>query len=212
MKDLKLWVELIAVFIAVPVGLWFHPTRLDGHICLWIFSVYAVLMLRHMHKLSWRNLWHGKGWTAAQKKSAVLRFVASAAAIIILTSFLVPERLFRFPIERPGTWVMVMCLYPLLSALPQELVFRSYFTTRFARLFPTPFAMVAANAVLFGLIHVMFHNFVSPSLCLVAGALFAYSYQQHRSLKWAAIEHAAYGCMVFTAGIGFYFVVGHLHP
>jgi hypothetical protein len=38
--------------------------------------------------------------------------------------------------------------------------------------------------------------------------MFAYSYRQHRSLKWSVIEHAVYGCFVFTAGIGFYFLIG----
>ena len=64
------------------------------------------------------------------------------------------------------------------------------------------------NAFSFGFIHLVFHNLVSPFLCLLAGGLFAHSYQQHRALKWAVLEHAAYGCMVFTVGLGSYFLVG----
>ena len=198
--------------MAVPLLLALHPTRWDGHVCLWLFSLYALFILTRTRGFSWRDLWQGKTWPWRQKKQALLRFAVATAFIIMFTSCTVPYRLFSFPLQRPWFWLLVMVLYPILSALPQELVFRSFFFRRYGDLFPEKTAMVAANAFLFGLIHVMFHNWVSPLLSAVAGGLFAWSYTQHRSLKWATIEHAAYGCMVFTAGIGFYFLVGAFRP
>ena len=99
-----------------------------------------------------------------------------------------------------------MILYPILSALPQELVFRSFFYRRYADLFPGH-TIYAVNLFCFAFMHLMFHNWIAPLLSAIAGALFTYSYRQHRSLKWVAIEHGFYGCMVFTAGIGSYFVI-----
>ncbi len=209
-KSLWLWTECAAFFVAVPIALAFHPTRWNGHVCLWLFALYAIFHVQRMPGFSWRSLWHGKPWPWRQKKQALLRFVAATAAIVILTTIIAPWRLFSFPLQRPGLWVIVMILYPILSALPQELVLRSFFFRRYAKLFPAARAMIAANAIIFALIHVIFHNWVSPLLCLIGGAMFALSYTQHRSLKWAMVEHAAYGCMVFTCGIGFYFLVAAL--
>lgn len=208
----RLWIEFLLFFIGVPIALAIHPTRLAGHIALWLFSIYALVVLYRARRFSWRKLWHGKGWSARDKKHALMRFIAATAMIVIFTCMIAPSRLFSFPLQRPWFWLLVMILYPLLSALPQELVFRSFFFRRYKELFPEPLAMIAMNAFLFGFIHVMFHNWISPLLSAVAGGLFAYSYTQHRSLKWAAFEHAAYGCMVFTCGIGFYFLVGAFRP
>jgi len=196
----------------VPVALAFYPTRWDGHVCLWLFSIYALAVLSHARGFSWYGLWQGKTWPQKLKTQALIRFTCATAGVIIFAAATVPQRLFSFPLQRPGFWLVVMILYPILSALPQELIFRSFFARRYAKLFPGTLPMILANAFCFGFIHVMFHNWVSPLLSAVAGALFAWSYSQHRSLKWAAIEHAAYGCMVFTVGIGFYFLVGAWRP
>ncbi len=204
--------EFIAFFIAVPVVLFFHPTRWDGHAALWLFSIYALIVMWRMPRFSWAKLWNGKGWTLDQRKHALLRFMASTAFVIIFAAIIVPQRLFSFPLERPGVWLIVMVLYPILSALPQELVLRSFLFRRYGELFGDGKLMIAVNAFTFGFIHVMFHNWVSPLLSAVAGGLFAYSYTQHRSLKWAALEHGLYGNMVFTIGIGFYFLAGAFRP
>ncbi|WP_255440590.1 hypothetical protein [Paracoccus sp. MC1854] len=39
-------------------------------------------------------------------------------------------------LAQPGFLLVLWCLYPLLSALPQELIFRSLFLHRYAGLFP----------------------------------------------------------------------------
>jgi membrane protease YdiL (CAAX protease family) len=207
-----LWLEFVAFFFCIPLVLWFHPTRWDGHVCLWLFSVYALYELRGRRGFSWRVLWNGRGWSKTHKYQALIRFICATAAIILFAREMAPYRLFTFPMQRPGFWLIVMILYPILSALPQELVFRSFFFRRYAGLFPGFAPMLLVNALCFGWIHVMFHNWVSPLLSVIAGALFALSYSQHRSLKWAALEHAAYGCMVFTVGIGFYFLVSSFRP
>ena len=208
----RLWIEFLIFFIGVPAALAVHPTRIGGHTCLWLFSLYALWVLRNTRRFSWHDLWHGKGWSHAQKKQALMRFITATAAVVIFAGMIVPQRLFSFPLQRPRFWLLVMLLYPILSALPQELAFRSFFFRRYGKFFGSGASMIMVNALLFGFIHGMFHNWVSPFLSVIAGALFAYSYTQHRSLKWATVEHAAYGCMVFTVGIGFYFLVGAFRP
>ncbi|MGE3622648.1 MAG: CPBP family intramembrane glutamic endopeptidase [Bdellovibrionales bacterium] len=208
----RLRFEFFILFICIPLALAVHPTRMAAHICLWLISAYSIFVMTRVPGFSWRELWHGKKWPARHKKAALIRFIAATVLIVIFTDAIAPQRLFAFPVQRPGFWLLVMILYPILSALPQELVFRSYFHRRYATLFPTRAAMISINAFCFGLVHVMFHNWVSPLLSVIAGALFAWSYSQHRSLKWAAIEHAAYGCMIFTCGIGLYFLVGVARP
>ncbi|WP_423804206.1 hypothetical protein [Nitrosomonas nitrosa] len=46
---------------------------------------------------------------------------------------------------------------------------------------------------------------MSVTFTFVGGIMFAYTYHRHRSLLLASIEHALYGCFVFTIGLGWFF-------
>ena len=205
-RRLFLAIEYILTFIAAPTVLFIHTTRWNIHLALWIASIYAVAVFVHGHRTSWPVLWHGRGWSTAHQKMALLRFLATTSITIIATALFLPGHLFGFPLQRPIFWLIVMILYPVLSVLPQEFVFRSFFFRRYTVLFGA-WTMPAINIASFAFMHIVFHNVVAPLLCLAAGTLFTRSYQQHQSLKWSTIEHAAYGCMVFTTGIGGYFLV-----
>lgn len=204
--------EFIVLFLAVPLILYFHATRWNVHVGLWLVTLYALVLWRRTDDFTWHKLWHGNRWPVEQRKIALLRFCGATALVILLTRFIAPERMFGFPLQRPWFWLLVMVLYPILSVIPQEFLFRSFFFQRYRVLFSTPLALITSSALCFGFVHIVFHNFVSPTLCVLGGTIFAYSYHQHHSLKWAVIEHAAYGCMVFTIGIGFYFLVGGIRP
>jgi hypothetical protein len=49
---------------------------------------------------------------------------------------------------------------------------------------------------------------VAPFLSLFVGFMLANSYAQHRSLRLVWIEHALYGCLAFTFGLGWFFYHG----
>lgn len=109
-------------------------------------------------------------------------------------------------------WLIVMVLYPILSVIPQEFMFRSFFFRRYRSLFFNEWLLIAVSAFSFGFVHIVFHNWMSPILAGIGGLFFSLSYRIHHSLKWAVVEHSFYGCMIFTAGIGFYFLVGGFRP
>jgi hypothetical protein len=204
--------EFCAFFLGLPLIFYIHPSRWSIHLAMWAVAVYALLTLKRSPDFSWRKLWHGVGWPPVQRKVALIRFCAAIPLVILITLYLAPERLFSFPVQHPFFWLLVMVLYPILSVVPQEVVFRCFFFRRYQPLFGKSWMLIAASAFVFGFAHVVFHNAVSPSLSALGGIFFASSYSQHRALKWAALEHAAYGCLVFTAGIGFYFLVGGFRP
>ncbi len=211
-KRALLGLEFFLIFLLLPCVLYFKATRLNVHIALWCTSLYALVQLTHSPSFSWRSLWHGSGWSPRRQKIALLRLGVGSFGILLLTLVLVPDHLFSFPLQRPIFWAAVMVLYPLLSVIPQEFVLRSFFFRRYLLLFPQPWMIVAASAFCFGFVHIVLRNPVAPVLTILAGFVFAQSYSQHRSLKWVAIEHAAYGCVLFTIGLGTYFLVGGLHP
>jgi len=55
---------------------------------------------------------------------------------------------------------------------------------------------------------VLFLNPLAVLLTLAGGWMFAGTHRQTGSLAIAAIEHALYGCWIFTAGLGEFFYHG----
>jgi membrane protease YdiL (CAAX protease family) len=137
-------------------------------------------------------------------------FKAVVVAILLSMGLLVftPEKIFNFPLSKTGRWLIVMILYPFLSALPQELIYRAFFFHRYQLLFPGEGQMALASVTAFSFMHIIFGNAIAPLLTIPGGYLFCRTYARTGSLPAAAIEHAAYGDIVFTVGLGVYFFNG----
>ena len=56
----------------------------------------------------------------------------------------------------------------------------------------------------------MYLNFPALLLTLPAGALLALTYRRTGSLAASTLEHAAYGILAFTLGLGRFFFAGRL--
>jgi hypothetical protein len=68
-------------------------------------------------------------------------------------------------------------LYPLVSVFPQEFLYRAFFFDRCRLLFGEGWGMVAASAMAFGFVHVIFRNWLAVGLCVIGEFLFSVRYQ-----------------------------------
>ena len=68
--------------------------------------------------------------------------------------------------------------------------------------------MVIASGLLFAFSHVVFRNWPAMALTLIGGVLFATTYRRTRSLLVCLVEHALYGLLIFTVGLGRYLYLG----
>ena len=127
-----------------------------------------------------------------------------AAAVLMIAAVAVFDRghLFGMPRQQPLLWLAVVVFYPLLSVGPQELIYRAFLLHRYAPVFGTGRRAAAASAVAFAAAHVIFGNAPAVLLTLAGGWLFARRYQRSRSLLTVAVEHAGYGVLIFTVGLG----------
>jgi uncharacterized protein len=167
---------------------------------------------------AWLYLWRqptfdrGDLWRAGALRSALPSILALSAALAVLMMVAVaiwdPDRLFRLPREAPLTWVLVATFYPLLSVYPQELLYRAFLMRRYGPTFGNGAAIAAASAAAFGFAHIIFGTVISVVLTVVAGWMFARRYQRTRSLLTASVEHALYGVLAFTVGLGELFYHG----
>lgn len=166
----------------------------------------SVLLLAATPGFSWASLWQGWGdlnW----------RFLAGATllagmVVYMLVALLVPAQAFFLPQRLPGLWITIVIAYPFLSAIPQEVMFRALFFSRYGELFPSRALAVAVNGAVFGLAHLAFWNSLAVGLSAAGGVLFAEAYLRRGGFPASCILHAICGILVFTLGLGTFFYHG----
>jgi uncharacterized protein len=202
-------IELCVLMLAMPIALMTILPLGALILLLWGTTLYAYTV---QWKLSPTGV-HHHGWQWQKEdgrfiRPMVWRLVVCTMLVVGFTALFAPDNLFMLLRERPLLWAAIMVLYPLISVIPQEIIFRHFFFWRYALLFRSPVMMIVASGVLFGFVHIIFQNWVAPILCVIGGVMFAHTYHKTRSLPLATLEHALYGCMVFTVGLGRYFYHG----
>lgn len=201
------WIELGLLFVVAPwlISLgprwWILPAILGG-------GIVCLLLLLADPAFDRRRLLDARA--ARRGLGGLLLRTAAVWTGVLLVALIQrgPEGLFLVPRARPGLWLMVLVLYPIFSAYPQEIMFRAFFFHRYAGLFRRPATMIAANALLFGWAHIIVHSVTAMLLTTLGGLIFAAIYHRHRSTLLVGVEHALYGDFVFTVGIGGMFVNG----
>ena len=221
----KLWlaVEMAAIFGLAPLAMddLIHGTTVrslverfvpSGQIGLFaalmpvLLGVLLFLLADRSFSLA-RELTRGFGWRALLGIVAV--FVIGGGAVAAYMSSVYPALFLEFPTRRPDTFKRIMLLYPLMSVIVQELVFRTFFFHRYGPLFGTQTALaVLLNGLLFGYAHIVMGNAFAVWSTAIVGCLFAYRYVSTRSLWAVWLEHSLWGALVFTVGLGRWFFTG----
>ena len=141
---------------------------------------------------------------ACDWKLILIRFVIINVVVFLVIRFVLHGELFADLQKNRKLFYMIL-MYPLLSALPQEVIFREFFFYRYNTLFRNPSVLVIMNVVLFAFAHIYFGSWLVIIFTLVGGTIFALTYRQTRSLLAVTIEHTLYGLMVLCSGLGEYF-------
>ncbi|MCX7896831.1 MAG: CPBP family intramembrane metalloprotease [Rhodocyclaceae bacterium] len=140
-----------------------------------------------------------------------LLLLAGGLLLAVLLPWLpFPLAPFALPREQPSLWLAAILLYPLLSAFPQEFIFRVFFFHRYQALGLRPSRMIAASAMSFALAHAQFGNWPAVALSFLGGLLFAYTYARTRSWLLVGAEHGLWGDWLLTLGFAPYFYGGFI--
>jgi uncharacterized protein len=201
--------EAILLFGVAPVVLAAFMRGWMVFPAIWLLGAICLVMLLRDRSFDRRQLWNARhAWDGLGRRAFCFAVGAPVLALALLA--LEPDRLFSLPRERPQLWALIMVGYPILSVYAQELAFRTFFLHRYAPVFRTRRAMVIASAGAFGFAHIILHNWIAVAFTAVGGLLFALTYWRTRSLLACCLEHAIYGCYIFTIGWGSYFYGGSL--
>lgn len=205
MRHTILWAELLTLFAGIPLCYALGLLPLPKIPLLLGAGLAASVYLVRSKNLRISSFFMQFQEFRAHVRPLVLRCLAVAVVCFATVAVFSPADLFAFPRSRPLLWLAVMGLYPLLSALPQEILYRAFLFARYAPILRTPTARTWASVLSFAFLHVVFANPVAVLLTIPSGYVFARIYRDTGSLPLAVLEHAAYGCIVFTVGLGRFF-------
>lgn len=203
--DPVLALEFAALYVGLPLLMalalpadWLWP-MLAG------VTLLALVLLARTPGFAWAELL--RGWRRLDWGYVALVALATAGLAAALVAWLVPWQAFALPRRSTGLWLTILALYPFLSALPQELVFRPLFFRRYGMLFPDRRLALAVNGLVFGLAHLMFWNWVALTLTTAGGIVFGHAYLRG-GFAPALVLHAICGGIIFTSGLGLFFFHG----
>lgn len=202
--------EFIIICIGVPACMIFFRLAPIVLLALWIATLVCIVSYHYTPGTKGEPIWRFNEVNWKNLRPILLRFILSSSLLGALVYIFMPEKLFSFVSERPEIWWRVMVFYPIFSAIPQEFIFCTWFFTRFKYLFTNEKHLLTAATIIFGCTHILYINWVAPTLCLFAGYFFAQTYMKTRSLALVSLEHALYGNMIFTLGLGTYFFGGRV--
>jgi membrane protease YdiL (CAAX protease family) len=144
-----------------------------------------------------------------QLKPIVLRFVIGGLCLSGIVYLIAPDQFLALPKNNLRLWFAIILLYPLLSVLPQELIYRTFLFQRYSSLIRgNPISMIIMSAVFFSLAHLVFNNWQALFLTALGGLMLAYTYHRSKSVICVSLEHAIWGNLGFTIGLGEYFSGG----
>ncbi len=217
--------EFALLWFAFPALLAWGPIRIQPIPVLWIaaaIGLAALLLDRRFDRRTLINLGGFRSGLPGVLVRAAAVFLALIAVALLSPPFPasntlpdgtrilseVPVRLFEFPRERPGLWLAVVALYPILSVAPQTVLYRTLLVHRYAPLFTRRATLILAGGLAFGFAHVLFRNAIAPALTLAGGLVLMAAFTRHRSTPLSWLEHSLYGISVFTVGLGRWFYGG----
>ncbi|WP_438381675.1 CPBP family intramembrane glutamic endopeptidase [Asaia sp. BMEF1] len=199
-KQLYLRLEMLLLFCGGPLLILAIRRPFILFATLWVGALIAFLTLRHQLP--------NPHQPRREIRAIFLRFAVFAPLLTVGAWWLWPAYFLELPRNKPGFWLLILLLYPLLSVWPQEMLYRAFLFRRYRLLLNTASARIMTSAAAFGFAHVIFLNWIAIVLTTAGGALFALDYERHRSLRLSCLEHSLYGCLIFTIGMGRFFYTG----
>lgn len=189
--------EFILLFIVFPLLFLLKLLPISFLIpILWMLSLYAFFILKRMkHQV---NIKLSQG---IHFKGILVRFFVLSLLFLILSYIYYPQTFFDMLINESKLFLLLLVLYPLLSVIPQEVLYREFFFKRYAFKLHTN-TQLLLNALIFMWAHMVFGNSVVFGLTFIAGVLFAHTYLKSRSFILVCVEHTLYGYLLFVSGLG----------
>ena len=191
--------EFFFIFLILPSAIFFLDSSLIVFLTLYLVFTLSLVILYFDKSFSFTSL----------RKKVDWKFIIIFSLIFLSLSFFYvilvdKDLLFIFPKTNFELWLLVILIYPFLSVIPQEIVYRVFF---FQRYFPNErsfYFLTLLNMIVFSYGHIVFNNVHAILITAIVSPIFTYAYLK-KSFFTCIVLHALGGQIIFTLGLGKYF-------
>ncbi|TXE11738.1 CPBP family intramembrane metalloprotease [Seonamhaeicola algicola] len=194
------YIECLIIFILIPVSFTWNYLPLVKFALGVLGFVYVIFVLLKVEGLKFK-IAQNLNWKRFIKQTFI-KFLIIAFITTIFVWITNKNALFYVLLNKPKLYVFILFVYTFLSVYPQEVIYRTFFFNRYKSLVKNTQLFLLVNAVVFALAHLLFKNILVLVLTFLGGLLFSYTYKKTNSTLLVSIEHALYGCWLFTVGMG----------
>ena len=208
---MKLWLEFISLFILVPLLIFCFRDQLAPFAVpiILLVAIYSFVVLsragvikKQIQKMRSHSL---------KDYQPMLIFFGATSILILLLGFILGYFSIAEPLKQNRLYlILLILLYPLLSVIPQELVFRTFFFHRYRKLFNSLSGCATASGLCFGYAHIIYGNWTAVVLATIGGMLFSYRYMKTKATNIVVLEHSLWGIFIFIIGFADQFVAWQL--
>lgn len=207
-RPMRLQIEFALLYLAAPVliAVFLPPTMMFP--ALFAFTALGILLLAATSGFRWAELRQGwRNWSWAELGLSTLAVTLVCLVVIYLTR---RDAAFFLVRHRPEMLAVIWLVYPIASALPQELLFRPLFYRRYGDLLPQGHRADLLNAAIFSFAHLMYWSWIVAAMTFAGGLVFSWAYRKRGSFFYAVLLHAIAGNIIFAIGLGVYFYSGNV--
>jgi uncharacterized protein len=190
--------ELIILFVILPLVYLIEAFPIHKLIPLISLFAYCFIVLYRNGEIKVKHFPGSVDW-----KIIFIRFILFV--LILFTAVAFSSKNLWADFSGNKKLIIMLALYPLLSALPQELIFRKFFFHRYAGLFSNRDFLLVINILLFSFAHIYFGNWIVIVFTLVGGLIFTLTFLKYKSLWVVTVEHSLYGLLILSSGLSPYF-------
>jgi membrane protease YdiL (CAAX protease family) len=203
-RKVLIWLEFVLLFFGIPILIFLDEDFLYPSILVLPVLVFIFIILQRTSDFEWKELLR---WALPQKALLINGVIVVSCALVMLAYvwFFDREKLFNLPRANPWIYLALCIFYPVFSAFGQEIIYRTFLSKRYSRIFPRKWHFLLASGITFSFLHIVYYDPVSMILTFIGGLYFARVYQQTGSVLFCAILHGIFGIMFFGVGLGQYF-------
>lgn len=202
------WLELFFIFILLPI---FYITAVNDQQtwlmpALGVVGLFCLCTLLSDKKFNRLKLWNATD--IGKHLSATLTlFIPCTILLTLVFYWVAPNAVFSLVKHDQVLLLTTLLIYPIVSVIPQEIIFRTYFFHRFKPIIPSKWQRLFVSTLLFSFAHIVYANWVAVMLSAIGGGIFGYRYIMSKSTCVVVIEHTLWGSYVFVVGLGTYLLV-----
>ena len=187
-------IELIIITLLIPLIIVF----LNLQIYVILFLIVTCFLICLFKKEDLKKIPLSKN--VNDYKKLIFRDLSLFMFLILFLDLLGEVKLIFFDLKNFHYLILLSLFYLIFSVIPQEIIFRYYFFTRYENVFKNKCILIITNSLVFSIFHVIYLDIKIIFITFIGSLLLSSNYVQFKSLILVILQHFFFAQILLTLG------------